>query len=121
MEVKEGNANFDGLGPGTLVVDMTLVDGSKWKGRFFITPAVRASLSGAVFNGDFDAGRLKGRSLVGIGSIVAAIGPNGPVALQFSDGDRPQGGEPLTGHFEVGTDFGGIVDARGGGTWERIG
>ncbi|MGY3692523.1 hypothetical protein ACE103_35650 [Bradyrhizobium sp. ma5] len=116
MQVKEGRANFESLGPGTMVVDMTLEDGSKWKGRFFVTPAVRTSLSGAVFNGDFDAGRLKGGNLVGIGSIVAAIGPNGPVFLSFSDDDNQQ-----AGRFEVGTDLQGIVDAQGGGTWERIG
>lgn len=116
MNVKDGNANFEDLGPGTMVVDMTLEDGSKWKGRFFIAPAIRIDLSGPVFNGDFpDVSRLGGRSLVGLGSVTAAIGPGGPVFIDFSDTDGQ------IGHFEVSGDLGTIVDARGGGTWARIG
>ncbi|QOZ32096.1 hypothetical protein XH92_10665 [Bradyrhizobium sp. CCBAU 53421] len=123
MDVKEAHANFEALGPGTLVVDMTLVDGSKWKGRFFVTPAVRAGLSSPVFAGAaFEADRLKGSSLVEIVSIVAlGIGPNGPVSFTFSDG-RDQPGRPAAriGGFEIFSDGEGVVAAAGGGTWERI-
>jgi hypothetical protein len=117
MNVKDGNANFEGLGPGTMVVDMTLKDGSKWKGRFFIAPAIPIGLSGPVFNGDFpDVTRLGSSSLVGLGSVLAAIGPDGGVFVDFSDT------EGQIGHFDLSGGFGSeVVDASGGGTWARIG
>ena len=104
-----------------MVVDMTLEDGSKWHAKFFIAPALRTSLSGHIFHtglssGFPDVSRLEGRkSLVGLGSVVAAIGPNGPVLIDFSDE------EGQIGSFSVSNNLQGIVSARGGGTWARIG
>ena len=66
-------------------------------------------------NGEFpNVSRLQRKSLVGIGTVTV-VGPNGPVFFDFSDADGQ------IGSFEVSTDLGGIVDAEGGGTWERIG